>query len=102
MRNESASVVMIAGANCDGNKVRKLSDERPDFTRLLQPGFGLEHVEQITGNTNEVEVWSLFDQPPKPVKAEMKIGCQKELHGFGKWSFKVVEMSSIVAGPREQ
>ena len=25
----------------------------------------------------------------------MKVGGNEELHGFGKWSFKVVEMSSI-------
>ena len=54
-----------------------------------------EHVEQITGNTNEVEVWSLFDQPSKPMNAEMKVGGDKKLHGFGKCSSKVVEMSSI-------
>jgi hypothetical protein len=84
MRNESASIVMIAGANCDRNEVRQLSNERSDFTRLFQPGFGLEHVEQITGNADKVEVWSLFDQPPKPKKAELKVGCQKEPHGPGK------------------
>jgi hypothetical protein len=61
-----------------------------------------EHVEQITGNTYEVEVWSLFDQPSKPVKAEIKVGGDKKLHGSGKCSFKVVEMSSIVTGPRRQ
>jgi len=63
MRDESASIVVIAGANCDRNDVRQLSNERSDLTSLLQPGLGVEHVEQITGNTNEVEVWSLFDQP---------------------------------------
>ena len=63
MRNESASIVMIAGANCDWNEVRQLSNERSDFPRLFATGLGVEHVEQITGNTNEVEVWSLFDQP---------------------------------------
>ena len=102
MRDESASIVMIAGANGDGNNVRQLSNEPRDFTRLLRPGLGLEHVEQITGNTNEIEVWSLFDQPTKPLKAEMKVGCDKKLHGFGKCLSKVVEMSSIVAGPRRQ
>jgi hypothetical protein len=50
---------------------------------LFNPGFGLEHVEQITSNANEVEVWSLFDQPSKPVKAEMKVSGDKEFHGFG-------------------
>ena len=65
MRDESASIVMIAGANCDRNNVRKLSDEPRNFARLLYPGFGLEYVEQITGNANEGEVWSLFDQPSK-------------------------------------
>jgi hypothetical protein len=77
MRDESASIVMIAGANCKGNNVRKLTDESRNFTRLLQPGLRLEHVEQITSNTSEVEVWSLFDQPLKPVKAEMKVGGDK-------------------------
>jgi hypothetical protein len=41
---------------------------------LLQPGFGLEHVEQITGDTNKFETRRLFDQPTKPVGPEMKIG----------------------------
>jgi hypothetical protein len=50
-----------------------LPDKGPDFTGLFHPVFGLEHVEQITGNTDEVEVWSLFDQPTKPVKAIMEI-----------------------------
>ena len=54
-----------------------------------------EHVEQITGNTNEVEVWSLFDQPSKPLEAEMEVGGDKKLHGFGQNSFKAVEMSSL-------
>jgi hypothetical protein len=73
MQNESASIVMIAGTKCDRNDVRQLSNEPRNFTSLFQPGFGLEHVEQITGNSNKVEVWRLFDQPPKPVKAEMEI-----------------------------
>jgi hypothetical protein len=51
MRDESASIVMIAGAKCYGNNIRKLSNQRSDLTRLLQPGLGVEHVEQITGNT---------------------------------------------------
>ena len=70
---ESASVVMIAGANRDGNAISKFPDEGPDFTGLLYPGFGPEHVEQITGDANEVEILRLFDQPTKPVKAEMEI-----------------------------
>ena len=74
MRDESASIVMIPGTNSDGNEVCQLSNERSDLTRLLQPGLGVEYIEQITGNTNEVEVWRLFDQPSKPVKAEMKVG----------------------------
>jgi hypothetical protein len=84
MRNESASIVMIAGTECDGNNVRKLANERSDLTRLRQPGLAVEHVEEITGNTNEVKVRSLFDQPLKPLKAEMKVGGKKEFHGFGK------------------
>jgi hypothetical protein len=47
---------MIAGANCDGNEVRQLSDETSDFRRLFNQGFRIEHVEQVSGNTNEVEV----------------------------------------------
>ena len=46
-------------------------------------------------NANEVEVWSLFDQPSKPLEAEMKVGGDKNLHGLEKNSFKVVEMSSL-------
>jgi hypothetical protein len=64
---------MITGANCDWNNVRKLADQSRNFTGLLQPGLGLEHIEQITGNTDEVEVWSLFDQPSKPVKVVVEI-----------------------------
>jgi hypothetical protein len=99
MRDKSASVVMIAGANCDWNNIGELLDEGLDFTRLFHSGFGPEQVEQITGDTDEVEVWSLIDQPPKPVKAEMEVGGDEELHRFGKWSYKVVEKSFIVAGP---
>ena len=65
MRNESASIVVIARTNRDGNNIVKLSNERSDLTRLLQPGLGVEHVEQITGNTNEVVTGRLFDQPTK-------------------------------------
>jgi hypothetical protein len=65
---------MVAGVNCDRNNIRKFTDEPRSFTRLFHPGLGHEHVEQITGNANEVEVWSLFDQPAKPVKAEVEIG----------------------------
>jgi hypothetical protein len=73
MRDESASIVMIAGANCDRNEVRKLADECSNLTRLFHPGLGREHVQQITGNANKVEVWRLFDQPTKPVNAIMEI-----------------------------
>jgi len=45
-----------------------------NFTILFQPGFRLEHVEQVSGDANEVKVWSLFDQPTIPVKTEMKVG----------------------------
>ena len=61
MRNESASIVVIPGTNCDRNNLRKLPDEPPDFTRLLHPGFGLEHVEQITGDTDEIVAGRLLD-----------------------------------------
>jgi hypothetical protein len=80
VRGESASIVMVSGTKCDRNEVRKLANERSDLTRLLQPGLGVEHVEQVTGNTNKVEVWRLFDQPTKPVKAEMKVGGDEKLH----------------------
>ena len=89
----TARIVMIPGANCDGNNVCKLPDEPPHFTRLFHPGLELEHVEQITGNTNEIVAGRLL--PPKPAKAEVEIGCQKKLHGLGKCSSKVVEMSSL-------
>ena len=95
MRDESAGIVVVPRTNCDRNNVRQLLDETCNFARLFPRGLDLEHIEQITGNTDEVEVWRLFDQPTKPVKPEMKVGCQKELHGFGKCSFKVVEMSSL-------
>ena len=62
----------------------------------------VEHVEQITGNTDEVVAWGLFDQPTKPVNAEVEVGGQKKLHGFWKSLFIVVEMSSIAAGRRKQ
>jgi hypothetical protein len=45
-----------------------------------EAGFRLEHVEQITGNANEVEFWSWFDQPTKPVKPEMNVGGDKDFH----------------------
>jgi hypothetical protein len=73
MQDESASIVMISGAKSDGNNIGKFLDEGPDFTGLFHSGFGPEHVEQITGNTNEIKIWSLFDQPTKPVKAEVEI-----------------------------
>jgi hypothetical protein len=59
MRDRSASLVVIAGANRDGNNIGKFSNERSDFMRLFQPGFGPEHIEQITGNTDEVEAGAL-------------------------------------------
>jgi hypothetical protein len=77
MGDESASIVMIAGANCNRNEVRQLPNGPSNFTRLLFPGFGLEHVEQITGNANKVKVWSLFNQPAKPVKTEMASSFRK-------------------------
>jgi hypothetical protein len=73
MRDESASIVMIAGAECDGNNIGELLDEGPDFTRLFHSGFRLEHVEQITGNTDEVEVWSLFNQPAKGGSGDQRL-----------------------------
>ena len=89
MRGEPASIVVIAGTNSDGNNIGKFLDQDPDFTGLFRSGFGLEHVKEITGNTDEVEISRLFDQPPKPVNAIMEIGGDEEFHGFEKWSFKV-------------
>jgi hypothetical protein len=82
MRDRSASIVVIAGANSDGNNVRKLADEPCDFTRSFHPGLGREHVQQITGNANEVVTRSLFEQSSKPVKPEMKVGGNKEFHAL--------------------
>ena len=59
MRDESASIVVISGTNSDGNNVCQLPDEPANFTRLLHPGFDIEHVEQITGNTDEVVILEL-------------------------------------------
>jgi hypothetical protein len=84
MQDESASIVMISGAKSDGNNIGELLDENPDFTSLFHSGFGPEHVEQITGNADEVEVWSLFNQPPKPVNATVQISGKKNFIGFGK------------------
>jgi hypothetical protein len=56
-----------------GDDVRKPPDESPNFPRLFLRGLDLEHIEQISGNTDEVVPWRLFDQPTKPVNAEMKI-----------------------------
>jgi hypothetical protein len=81
MGDESASIVMIAGTNCDENEARQLSDEPRNLPRLLDPGFRPEHVEQVPGNANEVKVLSLFDQLSKPVKSVVKIGGDKKLHG---------------------
>src|ERR1700692_1357749 len=52
-------------------------------------------IEQISGDTDEIVAWRLFDQPTEPVNAVVEIGCQKKLHGFGECSLKVVKMSSI-------
>ena len=50
MRDESASIVMISGANSDWNKFCKSPDEGPDFSGLFHFRFGAEHVDYITGN----------------------------------------------------
>ena len=74
MRYESTGIVVVPRTNCDRNNVRQLPDEPGNFARLFPRGLDLEHVEQITGNTDEVVIWRLFYQPPKPVNAEVKIG----------------------------
>jgi hypothetical protein len=73
MQDESASIIMITGANCDRNEVRQLSNEHSDFTRLFHPGLGFEHVEQITGDTDEVEVLCLFNQPAKGGSGDQRL-----------------------------
>ena len=60
--------------NCDRNNVGQPPDETANFTRLFPRGLDLEHVVQITDNTDEVVIWRLSYQPPKPVDAEVKIG----------------------------
>ena len=45
-----------------------------NFACLFPRGLDLEHVEQITGNTDEVIIWRVSYEPPKPVNAEVKIG----------------------------
>jgi hypothetical protein len=40
---------------------------------LFHSGFGPEHVEQITGNADEVEVWRLFDQPAKGGSGDQRL-----------------------------
>jgi hypothetical protein len=45
-----------------------------DPARLIFLPSSNEHVEQITDNTDEVVIWRLFYQPPKPVNMEVKIG----------------------------
>jgi hypothetical protein len=50
------------------HRLGELPDYPRDLTRLLRLGFGLEHVQQISRYTDEVEVWSFLDQPTKPVK----------------------------------
>ena len=73
MRGESASIVVVAGTKCDGNNVGELLDESLDFTRLFHSGFGPEQVEQITGDTDEVEVWCLFNQPAKGGSGDQRL-----------------------------
>jgi hypothetical protein len=60
MRDQPTCIIVIPGTNCDRNYVREPPDYPRDVTRLLRLGFGLEHVQQITRDTDEVEVWSLF------------------------------------------
>ena len=69
------------GQHCRGspNKLRReqclpAPNETGNFTRFFPRGLHLEHVEQITDNTDEVVIWRLSYQPPKPVNTEVKIG----------------------------
>ena len=73
MRDQPTCIIVIPRTNRDGNNVRKLPDYPRDLTRLLNRGLGLEHVQQISRDTDEVEVWSFLDQPTKPVKAIVQI-----------------------------
>jgi hypothetical protein len=75
MRDKSAGIIAVPRTNCDGNNIRQLLDECGNFTRLFPGGLIIEHVEQITGNTDQVVIWRLSSyQLPKPVSAEVKIG----------------------------
>src|SRR5258708_37387606 len=80
MRYESAGIVVVPRTNCDRDNVSQLPDETGNFAGLFPRGLNLEHVEQITGNTDEVVVRRLLDQPPKPVNAKVKIGGKKKFH----------------------
>jgi len=62
MRYESTGIVVVPRTNCDRNNVRQLLYEPGNFTRLFPGGLDLEHVEQITGNTDQVVIWRLSYQ----------------------------------------
>ena len=62
----------------------RINDAFLPISLFAYPDLDLEHVRQITGNTDEALVWRLFDQPTRRVKAQMEAGGQKDLHGFGK------------------
>ena len=74
MRDESTGIVVVPRTNCDRNNVRQLLDETGNFARLFPPGLDLEHVEQISANTDEVVIRCLLYKPPKPVETKVKIG----------------------------
>jgi hypothetical protein len=74
MRYESTGIVVVSRTNCDRNNVRQPLDEPGNFTGLFPRGLDLEHVEQITDNTDEVVIRCLLYKPPKPVETEVKIG----------------------------
>jgi hypothetical protein len=80
MRDQRTCIIVIPRTNCDGNNVGKLADWPRNFARLLHPGLGPEHVEEITGNTDEFEVWRLFDQPTEPENTVVEISCKKDFH----------------------
>ena len=84
MRYESTGVVVVPRTNGDRNNVRQFPDETGNFARLFPRGLDIEHVEQITDDTDEVVIWRLLYQPLKSVKAKVKIGGQEKFHDIGK------------------
>src|ERR1700737_2191256 len=60
--------------------IGELLKQSLNLTRPFQTRLGPEHVEQIACNTNQVVTRPLLDQPAKPMKTKMEIGCEKNFH----------------------